>query len=436
MATTHSSRPSRARAILRPQTVAKKHAVILSGGGAKGAYEIGILKALLTGRAQMATGGESIEPIVYTGTSVGAFNAAYLGSQPGQPAARTLEALEAIWRDSIASMGVRENGVLRFRGNLFDMMNASRLLDDPLLPVRRLFEDTAFLTRDLIERTEWFYKSSVGMPRRILELIDFSVFVATDRLRTLVGSHIELDRIRTNTTQGVIVAATNWEKGEVQLFGNLPATGDFEGLVELSDKIGHLAILASTAIPGIFPPVEINHTKYVDGGLLLNTPLAPSLSALRVLAPGDDDEHVVHVIYLDPDLRDVPLDQRNNTLDTLNRFSALSFASQVNRDIKNAKHVNQTIELLKTMEGRHDAGNDAVRQSFAAFMRPEYRPVTIHRYHPSSMLGGIFGLLSFDGDNVGHLIDDGFRDASAHNCKECGCIFPQMDHPMVNRRPA
>jgi NTE family protein len=415
-------------------TVATKHAVILSGGGAKGAFEIGILKALLHGRAGMATGGEPIEPVVYTGTSVGAFNAAYLGSQPGQSAARTLEALEAIWRDTIASMGARENGVLRFRGNPLDFLNPSRFLDDPLHPVKRLMEDGSFLTRDLIERTEWFYKSSQRLPRRLLELIDFSVFVATDRLQELVGKHIDLGRVRANRTQAVIVAATNWEQGDVQLFGNVPATGDFEGLVELSDKIGHLAILASTAIPGIFPPVEINHTKYVDGGLLLNTPLAPSLSALRVVAP--DDEHVVHVIYLDPDLSDVPLDTRNNTLDTLNRFSALSFASQVNRDIKNAKHVNQSIEVLKSLESRNDPASERIKESFASFLRPEYRPVTIHRYHPSSMLGGVFGLLSFDADNVGSLVEQGFNEARNHDCKQSGCIFPSMDHPMVNRRPA
>ena len=52
------------------------------------------------------------------------------------------------------------------------------------------------------------------------------------------------------------------------------------------------------------------------------------------------------------------------------------------------------------------------------------------------MLGGVFGLLSFDADNVGSLVEQGFREAGGHDCRESGCIFPSMDHPMVNRRPA
>lgn len=421
--------------MLRRCEVAKKHAIILSGGGAKGAFEIGVLRGLLSGDARMPTGGAPIEPIVYTGTSVGAFNAAFLASRPGAPAIETLNALEAIWRNTIASAGDRENGVLRFRANPFEMFDVGRLRNDPLFPVRRMFEDGAFLTRDAITRTESFYKSKEQLSRRLLGFFDVSVFVATDRLRELVGTHIDLPRIRANTSQAVIVAATNWEKGDVELFGNQPAPAGAEEVKELTDKIGHLAILASTAIPGVFPPVEINHTKYVDGGLLLNTPLAPALTALRTLAPAESDEHIVHVIYLDPDLSDVPIDQINNTMDTLNRFSALSFASQVNRDIKNAKHVNQSIELLEATAGTTNPQAAAVRQTLAAFLKPEYRPLTIHRYHPNTLLGGIFGLLSFDADNVEKLIGQGYKTAVNHNCQECGCIFPSMRDPMVNRRP-
>ena len=179
-------------------------------------------------------------------------------------------------------------------------------------------------------------------------------------------------------------------------------------MCSLDDKIGHLAILASTAIPGVFPPVEINHTKYVDGGLLLNTPLAAALDALRARAPHEEG-YVIHVIYLDPDLKDVPLGQGTNTLDTMNRVTALAFASQVNRDIKQAKHINQSLELLRSVEARLGEASTAavagsaleeVQRPFRAFVKDEYRPVTIHRYHPCSMLGGIFGLVAFESDFV------------------------------------
>src|SRR5262245_48806431 len=255
------------------------------------------MKALFAGYARMPTGGEPIEPTVYTGTSVGAFNAAFLASRPGATAAHTLHALEEIWTGTIASTATRENGVMRFRGNPLEFMDVDLLLIDPLMPLRRMAEDGAFFAKTAIDRGEMFLASHERLTRRLIQAVDFSVFISTEKLHQLVRTHIDLAQIRANKKQGLVVAATNWEKGEVQLFGNLQPTGVFEGLSELDDKIGHLAILASAAIPGVFPPVEIYHTKYVDGGFLLNTPLAASLSALRVLAPDPKDEWVVHVIY-------------------------------------------------------------------------------------------------------------------------------------------
>ena len=57
-----------------------KHAVVLSGGGADGAYEVGVMKALFNGKAPRLPGGP-VEPDIFTGTSIGAFNAALLVSQ-------------------------------------------------------------------------------------------------------------------------------------------------------------------------------------------------------------------------------------------------------------------------------------------------------------------------------------------------------------------
>ena len=55
---------------------ARKHAIILSGGGGYGAYEVGVLKALLTGKSP-TTGFEPLVPDIMTGTSVGAYNATW-----------------------------------------------------------------------------------------------------------------------------------------------------------------------------------------------------------------------------------------------------------------------------------------------------------------------------------------------------------------------
>lgn len=401
------------------------HAIILSGGGAKGAFEIGVLKALLPGRVRTLGEGVEIHPVVYTGTSVGSFNAAFMTSRPGQAPVDTLAELEFLWRNRIAGTSTRPNGVLRLRANPLELLNVGRVLADPLAPPRDFIEDGAFFAKLALERAGGFLKSSNPLMERLADLVDFSALVSTTGMHDLVRETIDIERIRTNSAQALIVAATNWDEGEVRLFGNRDASGELAGISSIDEKNGHLAILASMAIPGVFPPVEIDQTNYVDGGLLLNTPLAPALHALRSVAPGRD-EYVVHVVYLDPDLKDVPVDQQPGTLDTLNRLNALAFASQVNRDVKQARFINQSIELL-----RADGGFGPAAASFKAQVRDVHRPITIHRYHPSSLLGGVFGLLSFDSGYIDKLIALGFEEAVTHDCARSGCIFPTFEQAQV-----
>ena len=64
-----------------------RSAIVLSGGGAKGAFEVGVLLALAEGRSA-ATGHRPLSTDIYTGTSVGAFNATFLASRVSPVAAR------------------------------------------------------------------------------------------------------------------------------------------------------------------------------------------------------------------------------------------------------------------------------------------------------------------------------------------------------------
>ena len=54
-----------------------RQAVVLSGGGANGAYEVGVLLALCEG-ASPATDYVPLSAEIYTGTSVGAYNVAFM----------------------------------------------------------------------------------------------------------------------------------------------------------------------------------------------------------------------------------------------------------------------------------------------------------------------------------------------------------------------
>ena len=93
----------------------KKSALVLSGGGVFGAYEVGVTLALTRG-ASGGTGSRPLEPSVFTGTSAGAFNAAFLASRGEQPAGRAAAELARVWYERIADQGDGAgNGVFRFR---------------------------------------------------------------------------------------------------------------------------------------------------------------------------------------------------------------------------------------------------------------------------------------------------------------------------------
>jgi len=61
---------------------ARKSALVLSGGGAYGAYEVGVIKALFEGRSPSTTG-TALDPDIFAGASVGGFNAAVLAMNDG-----------------------------------------------------------------------------------------------------------------------------------------------------------------------------------------------------------------------------------------------------------------------------------------------------------------------------------------------------------------
>src|SRR6266508_142529 len=106
------------------------NALVLSGGGAYGAYEVGVVQALFEKQVLGA-----IE--VVTGTSVGAFNAALLAAHGGGPGA--VARLHDVWlhRIAAASPGAG-NGVLRIRGNLLDLLRPADLLGRPAQSAARL----------------------------------------------------------------------------------------------------------------------------------------------------------------------------------------------------------------------------------------------------------------------------------------------------------
>jgi len=358
---------------------------------------LGVLKALLKGDSP-STKGRDLDPGIFAGTSVGSFNAAILASQPGLPALETVDLLERIWLEKVAERARLGNGVYRFRGFPAGLTSA---LTSPRLGVglaSEMVRDFTFLADDAIRRIGNLPRSTEPYSRRLVELVNLSSGICLDPFRDLLRDAVPVESILASD-RALRIATTRWKTGELRVFRNSKGAGDGSEAV-LSPNNLRDAIAASSAVPGIFPPVIVEGSPHVDGGVVMNTPLRPAIVAGAT---------TLHLIYLDPDVRDIPLDKLDNTLDSMERLSVQLMAAITNRDIAAASRVNQMLDMgpIKDTSGARSM-----------------KKLTIHRYRPRRDLGGILGMLNFGRDRIEELIALGERDARGHDCRECACVIP------------
>lgn len=387
----------------------KQQGLVLSGGGAYGAYTVGVLKALLAGRSP-ATDFHPLDPSVICGTSAGTFNASLLLSTYGDLEAG-LEHLESVWLNEVANTPEScGNGVFRLRGNPLTLLEQGCLEQGAVAVLQQLFDDGALLAEEWLKRLLSFFDGNADLAQRILELVDLEVFSSAAPLVALVKRRICLDSIR-QSERVFLVAATNWRTGALQLFERK----------HMTEEVGHLIVLASTAIPGVFPSVEIDGEPYVDGGLVMNTPLSPAIHA------GADE---LHVIYADPDVEKIPLARLRSTTGTFYRLIVIGFAAMMNRDIEVAGQINEGLRLLADPSAASTGQAGSVVSLVGGLKkRPEelgsYRPLTIHRYHPRDDPGGVFRWLGFEREHLHRLIGQGFSDTVQHDCRRNRCILTE-----------
>ena len=388
----------------------RKQAVILSGGGASGAYEVGVLKGLFAGDSS-STNYTPLVPDIFAGTSIGAYNASLLVSEIANGGLAAINHLEDIWLNVLPQDDdTGHNFVARYRGDPFEYFNPNVLLKNPLGDSVQLADDFSFFARDLYRRGLVFFLSSDDIETRLLKLVDLSAIISNEPERRLIKKTINFQNIR-ESDKVLKVATTNWSTGDLRVFTNK----------DLTDELGPKAVLASTSIPGIFPQIEIQNEYYADGGVVMNTPMNLAI---------DSGADVLHVIYLDPEVKSIPLLPVRNSIDTFSRLFAIQFAATVNRDIDVAQQINMGLDAVKKAAAGGSVPAGHVRSFILAAQRlslaedySKYRKITIHRYQPRDTLRGVLGLLNFNRDKSLDLIERGFQDAIFHNCEASKCVL-------------
>lgn len=281
-------------------------ALVLSGGGARGAYEAGVVRYLREGLPS-ALGAQPRFDVI-SGTSIGAVNACFLAGSMERPEQQGRELAE-IW------LSLRIQDVFHW-----SVLNLAAL---PLYLWRRIR-----LLR--LRHRSW----------RI------SDFIYPEALARVIRDRIDWDQLHANLRSGALgaltVTATDLGTGRAVVFietaDELPVWSRDPQVEARPRSIAACHALASSAIPFLFRPVFIEGSWFSDGSILQNTPLAPAirLGADRVLViglrpPGRREPPRVHAegevpttaAQLGGILNALTLDHADYDLDRLRRLNHL-----------------------------------------------------------------------------------------------------------------
>lgn len=200
--------------------------LVLAGGGANGAFEVGVVAAIEDA---------GLRPTILSGTSAGALNAA--GLAHGLDAAALTEAWE----------GIRAGDVYRLRCDVWRALRPGG----------------------------WLTGRGVG---RALAGIGWTWLLETAPLRETVREVLGADRLDVPDDLVLNVSAVDKPTGELVRFTNRlpPEHRRSPSYREVDLGVDHL--MASAAIPLAFRPAEHAGTRWWDGGLVANTPLAPAMA--------------------------------------------------------------------------------------------------------------------------------------------------------------
>lgn len=397
-------------------------ALVLSGGGAHGAYQVGVLKALFSGKARH-TG--SVDPAMFFGTSIGSYNASFLVSQWEQYGAAAVANLERAWLEVMAGDS-SSNGGYRFRADPRSLLSPGSYLPNPMRPLIHLGSDSASLLWEAVQRAVYMVQASGESPlEKMANLFNFPSMISNQPWGDTVRGTIDFEAIRRCRSRKLRIFGTNWATGTLRVFKN----------EDMTDHLGPLAVLASSAIPGVFPVVHVGAEPYVDGSVLMNTPLRPAL---------DEGADVLHLIYLDPDVASIPLSALDSSVASSYRLQTIAWAALINQDIDRARRINRGLAAFQrlqrggTLEGFSEAEVGSLAKAALMVLggrhRIPYRPITIHRYSPGEELGvGALSMLNLKRDHLESLVERGFIDATLHDCAQKGCVIP--DAKLMDEEP-
>lgn len=388
----------------------------MSGGGARGAYEAGIIHYI---RTMLPLKARQRPFDIHCGSSVGAINTAHLAAT-SHDMKRQADEVRHLWET------LRSDNIYR---------------------------------RDMTALRDFMLGAAKGLVgnffKKARQANHFRGFLDTSPLLPFVEKVIPWDMIAKNVANGVVkavsIVATNVFTGRMELFIDKHPDVDYTG--EYIHHFGPIAPIhakASAAIPLVFPSVLINGIAYTDGGLRLNTPMSPAIQL------GADSLLIIGLHHYAKPGEKIPfhgIKGHNPALgQVLGRVMNSIFLDRIQYDMEQLERINRIVDWGEDLYGkdflkdlnamlhrRHIKGDIADRG---------LKRINVIRIRPSEDIGEIFGhcfrhgreklsafekflvrfmdidsssgvdflsYISFLPDYIKKLLDLGFEDARTHH---------------------
>lgn len=289
--------------------------LVLSGGGARGAYQAGVIAAI----ADIASQQRLTDPFnIFTGVSAGSINATILASHTESFLA-SAQYLTKTWGQITA-------------------------------------DDVFYVDLMALSRSGFDWLADFSMIKRSKKESAIHSLLSTTPLRSLINQTCQYEniqkKINTGKIRGLSVSALDYENISTKTF--------FQGSKDITPwnrpmhrseacEIGAEHVMASTAIPLLFPPIKVGNSYFGDGCIRNQSPCSPAIymGAERFIAIGVRRRQDTWFSYQHPETGEVP---------TIARIMNVIFHSMmmdgIEQDLQRIAQMNQHISMLHDQSRR------------------------------------------------------------------------------------